>query len=173
MAQHPFKPGFRLKIAQHIGDTSHTHHKRNARSAQCQSQIFNALAQKFELPPRDIRLGPKTGLKHIKRQTLVITPADREDLILAALSWNLSETSTVNQIAGMVITGKDKPGKFVNRVMKNSHIPVIYTNNDSFMTASMVHDLKVKIKVTDSEKIRLSQELVDKHIDFDYIMENC
>ena len=112
-------------------------------------------------------------LKHIKRQTLVITPGDREDLILAALSWNLSETSVVNQISGLVVTGNVKPGKVVSRVMKKSKLPIIFTKNDTFTTASIVHDLKVKIKVTDSEKIKLSQTMFDEYVDFDYIRENC
>ncbi len=112
-------------------------------------------------------------LKHIKRQTLIITPGDREDLILAALSWNLSETSTVNQVSGIIVTGNVKPGKVVGRVLKKSKIPVILVKHNTFSTASIVHDLKVKIKVTDSEKIRLSQYLFDKHVDFDYILDNC
>ncbi len=114
-----------------------------------------------------------TFLRQIKRKTLVITPGDREDLILAALSWNLSETSSVNQITGLIITGKEKPGLVVNQVMKNSKIPIISTSNDTFITASMVHDLNVKIKITDNDKIELIQQMFNQYVDFDYILENC
>ncbi len=112
-------------------------------------------------------------LTRIKRQTIVITPGDREDLILAALCWNLSEASTTKQITGLILTGKEKPGPVVTKVMQSSEIPVISTRWDTFETASAVHNLKVKIKVTDTEKINLSQELFDQHIDFDYIVNNC
>jgi dethiobiotin synthase len=112
-------------------------------------------------------------LHHIKGRTLVITPGDREDLILASLSWNLSETSAKNQIAGVVVTGNVKPGRVVARVMRNSEVPVVFTEFDSFETASRVHDLQVKIQVTDSKKIALSQNLFDTYVDFDYIMANC
>ena len=112
-------------------------------------------------------------LKHIKEETLVITPGDREDLILAALSWHLAETSTVNRISGIVVTGNKVPGRVVSRIMRKSRIPVILTECDTFTTASMVHDLKVKIQVTDSEKIKLSQSLFDKYVDFDHIMSHC
>ncbi len=112
-------------------------------------------------------------LKDIKKQTLVITPGDREDIILAALSWNLSETSSVNLISGLVVTSNVKPGKVVTRVMKNSNVPIIFTRHTTFLTASLVHDLKVKIKVTDSEKIALSQQLFDQYVDCDYILEHC
>ena len=112
-------------------------------------------------------------LKHIKQDTLVITPVDREDLILAALSWQLAETSTVNQISGLVVTGNKMPGRVVSRIIRKSRIPVILTEFDTFTTASMVHDLKVKIQITDSEKIKLSKKLFDKYVDFNYIMDHC
>ena len=112
-------------------------------------------------------------LKFIKKETLVITPCDREDLILAALSWHLAATSTVNQISGLVLTGHKMPGRVVGRIIRKSRIPVISTEHDTFTTASMVHDLKVKIQITDSEKIKLSQRLFDKYVDFGYIMDHC
>ena len=112
-------------------------------------------------------------LRHIKKQTLVITPGNREDIILATLSWNLAETSQINQISGLVVTSNQKPGKFVSRIIRKSKIPVILTKLDTFTTASMVHDLKVKIQITDSEKIDLSKKLVDQYVDFDYLIKNC
>jgi BioD-like phosphotransacetylase family protein len=112
-------------------------------------------------------------LRDIKSQTLVITPGDREDLILAALSWNLSGTSRASQISGLVVTGNVRPGKFVKGFMKKSSFPIIFTKNDTFKTASIVHDLKAKIKVTDVDKIKLSQQLFEQYVDFDYIMEHC
>ena len=118
-------------------------------------------------------MSPSNFLKYIKKETLVITPGDREDLILAALSWHLAETSTVNQISGLVVTGHKLPGGVVSRIIRKSRIPVILTEYDTFTTASIVHDLKVKIQITDSEKIKLSQKLFDKYVDFDYIMTHC
>lgn len=112
-------------------------------------------------------------LRHIKQSTLVITPGDREDIILGALSWNLSESSQKNQISGLILTGNVRPAGFVNRVIRNSNVPVFQTRLDSFQTASRVHDMTVKIQVRDQSKIALSQHLFENHIDFDYIMENC
>ena len=112
-------------------------------------------------------------LKHIKSDTLAITAGDREDLILGALSWSLSGTSSVNQISGLIVTGNKMPGKVVSRIIRKSNLPVIFTSHDTFTTASMVHDLKVKIEATDEDKIKLSQILFDKHVDFDFILENC
>jgi BioD-like phosphotransacetylase family protein len=112
-------------------------------------------------------------LRHIRPQTLVITPGDREDIILGALSWNLSESSQKNQISGLILTGNQRPAGFVNRVIRKSNVPVIQTQLDSFQTASRVHDMTVKIQVSDQAKIALSQDLFDTYIDFDYIMEHC
>jgi BioD-like phosphotransacetylase family protein len=112
-------------------------------------------------------------LRHIRESTLVITPGDREDIILGALSWNLSESSQKNQISGLILTGNQRPAGFVNRVIRKSNVPVFQTRLDSFQTASRVHDMTVKIQVTDQSKIARSQYLFEQYADFDYIMENC
>jgi BioD-like phosphotransacetylase family protein len=112
-------------------------------------------------------------LRHIRQSTLVITPGDREDIILGALSWNLSESSQKNQISGLILTGNVRPAGFVNRVIRKSNVPVFQTRLDSFQTASRVHDMTVKIQVTDQSKIELSQDLFEHNVDFDYIIEHC
>lgn len=112
-------------------------------------------------------------LGHIRRKTLVITPGDREDVILAATSWNLAETSRRKQVSGLVITGKTNPTRFVTQVMRKSQIPVLTTELDTFQAASRVHDLLVKIQVTDDEKIRMSQRLCREHVDVAAILDKC
>ena len=112
-------------------------------------------------------------LSHIKRKTLVITPGDREDIILAALSWNLADANRQKRISCLVVTGDHKPGRFVTQVVRKSNVPVLMTKLDTFQTASQVHDLLVKIQVTDKAKIKLSQQLCRENVDIDELLQRC
>ncbi|PCJ61859.1 MAG: hypothetical protein COA79_06070 [Planctomycetota bacterium] len=110
----------------------------------------------------------------IKKDTLIITPGDREDIILAALSHGLTNIEEqINNVAGIVITGNICPTPEVLKIIQHSQIPIIICKYDTFNCASLVHDSKVKIQSNDKQKIELSRTLFDEYVDYDYIMENA
>jgi BioD-like phosphotransacetylase family protein len=49
--------------------------------------------------------------------------------------------------------------------------PVLLSERDSYEVASEVHDLTVKLKPGDTEKIRLVQELIAEHVKLDKILD--
>lgn len=112
-------------------------------------------------------------LSIVRENTLIITPGDREDIILAALSHSLSlQDNTKNNFVGIIITGSVSPSPEVLKIIKNTQIPIITSPLETFDCASQILDLKVKIQVDDSQKIELSQKLFDQYIDYDYIVAN-
>jgi BioD-like phosphotransacetylase family protein len=104
---------------------------------------------------------------HFKRGTLVITPGDREDIILAATA---AAVEPGRQLAGMILTEKIKPANGVLKVIEKAAFPILLSGEDSFEVASQVHNLSVKTRPADTEKISVIRDLIAAHVDVDKIL---
>jgi BioD-like phosphotransacetylase family protein len=103
---------------------------------------------------------------HFRRGTLIITPGDREDIILAAAAADESG----RQLAGMVLTDKIKPVNGVLKVVERASFPVMLVSEDSYEVASQVHNLSVKTRAADTEKISIIRDLIATHVDVNKIL---
>ena len=113
-------------------------------------------------------------LNVIEKNTLIITPGDRDDIILGAMSHiRTYQDKKRSNVAGMIITGGINPSSPVRKIIKNNNIPVISCKMDTFTCASLVHDLNVKIQPTDEAKINICCDLFDDYVDFEYIIDNA
>jgi BioD-like phosphotransacetylase family protein len=106
------------------------------------------------------------ALKFFKRGVLLITPGDREDILMAAAA---SETQ---KMAGIVLTGGIKPADGLLRALRTLKIPVLLAKDDSYIVASKVHDLTVKTHPGDLEKISLIRDLIAKNVNVKKIIES-
>ena len=111
---------------------------------------------------------PHHALHYFKKGSLVITPGDRDDLVLTAVS--LASTTSDN-IAGLVLTGGVHPRKSVLRVIQKTDIPVLLSKSDTYNVASKIHDMMVKIKPEETDKIKMVQQVYNKHFDIDKLLE--
>ncbi|NQU17865.1 MAG: AAA family ATPase [Candidatus Saganbacteria bacterium] len=121
----------------------------------------------------DIIIGampPHEALNYFCAGTLLITPGSREDLILAALSGYVAGEGKDYSIAGIVLSGKTIPHKTILKLVKKTDIPIIAVEEDTFTVASYIHDLIVKIRATDIEKIKATEKLVKEYVDIDRII---
>ncbi|MBC8003247.1 MAG: AAA family ATPase [Opitutaceae bacterium] len=114
-------------------------------------------------------MGAHNAMKFFKKGVLVITPGDREDIILAAAA-TLSDRPS-NNLAGMVLTGGFRPSDSVIKIIKAMPFPVMLAEQDSYEVASRVHDLTVKTRPDDKEKISLIQDIIAKNVDLDGILK--
>lgn len=108
------------------------------------------------------------ALGYICPGCLLITPGDRDDLILAALSTCVSDS---NNIAGLLLTGGVMPQKNTLAMISRTRIPVILIDDDSYSAASAVHSLKVKIQPADAAKTTLASRIVREYVDLDHILD--
>lgn len=108
---------------------------------------------------------PCNALKYIHDGSLLITPGDRDDLILTALHLAMSKGTNKLRISGLIITGGIKPHKAIADLIKKAMIPVLFGKGGTYAVASMVHELIVKIRATDTGKIETAEELVGKYVD--------
>jgi BioD-like phosphotransacetylase family protein len=51
-------------------------------------------------------------------------------------------------------------------------IPVLLTSEDSYRVASKVHDINVKTRPSDAEKISIIRDLIAKNVDLDKILKS-
>jgi len=100
--------------------------------------------------------------------TLLITSGDREDLILAALA---TAESAPQRFSGLMLTDGHVPAESVLRRIAASPVPVISVSDDAYSAAAEVHDLMVKIRPADQQKIDLASRLVGQHVNVDRIIE--
>jgi len=114
-------------------------------------------------------MGVHNALHLFKKGVLIITPGDREDIILAVAS-TLSDEGD-RGLAGMILTRNLKPSKESQKVLGKMPFPVLSAAEDSYDVASRVHDLTVKIRPDDTQKIALIRDLIAQHVDTNKILE--
>jgi BioD-like phosphotransacetylase family protein len=102
--------------------------------------------------------------------TLIITPGDREDLIMMVLNDD-SKTASRNQLAGMVLTDGILPHETVMELIRQRSIPVISTQSDVSSATTTIARMTVKTEVGDRDKIGLIQKLIQDHVQVDRIIE--
>lgn len=103
--------------------------------------------------------------------TLVITPGDREDVILAALSVTSLSELDGQSLAGLILSGDLTPSAPVLELLKNSDLPVIACPLDSYTVASSIYSMTVKTLPGDVEKIDKIQAMVETHFEVDRLLD--
>jgi BioD-like phosphotransacetylase family protein len=101
--------------------------------------------------------------------TLVITPGDREDLIMMIL--NEEKASPRSQLAGVVLTDGILPHESMLELIRQRSIPFITTRSDVSSATTTIARMTVKTEVGDRDKIGLIQGLIHEHVQIDRIIE--
>ena len=114
-------------------------------------------------------MGAKNAMKFFKRGVLLITPGDREDIVLAACTS--IDANSDNKMAGIVLTGGLRPSESVLKVIRTMPIPVLLAQPDSYQVALRVHDLNVKTTPADAQKISLIRDIIAKSVNVKKIIE--
>lgn len=110
-------------------------------------------------------------IDHFQRGTLIITPGDREDVILAAISTTSLHNPQGHDLAGIVLSGDIRPHTSIMELIKASDLPVIASPLDSYTVASRVNSMTIKTLPGDSEKITKIQTLIERHVDVERLLE--
>jgi BioD-like phosphotransacetylase family protein len=101
--------------------------------------------------------------------TLIITPGDREDLILMILHEEIPTSR--GHLAGVVLTDGILPHGRVMDLISERSIPFISTSADVSTAATTIARMTVKTEVGDRDKIGLIQGLIQDHVQVDRIVE--
>ena len=109
------------------------------------------------------------AINYFTPRVLVIIPGDREDIILAAAAKLYGPEK--DGLAGIVLTDDLRPPDSIMKLIKEMPFPVLLAADDSYQVASKVHDLNVKTRPGDVQKISLIRDLIATHVDISKILE--
>lgn len=103
-------------------------------------------------------------LKHLKEDSLVITPGDRADIILGVLQANLS--ANYPQVAGIVLTGGLVPEEPIQKLIEGlvPVVPIISVNEGTFEVVSKVANIRPVIYAENRVKIEATLAAFQSHI---------
>ena len=110
-------------------------------------------------------------LDHIEEGSLVITPGDRSDIILGALTADLSRQYP--HIVGLILTGRLRPAPQIQRILDGlgaATIPVFAVEADTFATAIAVNAVESAIGPQDRRKIEAALGLVELSVNHAELM---
>jgi BioD-like phosphotransacetylase family protein len=114
---------------------------------------------------------PHSALDYFKGEVLLITPGNRDDLILAAISCKVPGIQEEFNVKGIVLTGGIMPHPAIYRLVSQTQIPLISVKDDTFTAAQRITNMIVKIKPEAKEKINKVKEIIKQHVDIDEIVK--
>ena len=103
----------------------------------------------------------------LERGSLIITPGDREDILLGAIAAESIAGEKV--VSGIILTRNVLPHPKLMEMIAKTSIPVIICQDDSYAVASKVNQMTVKTQPSDTDKIPIIKNLISKNIDLDLI----
>lgn len=104
-------------------------------------------------------------LARVQKNTLIVTPGDRGDIIIGALQANISKN--YQKIAGLILTGGLVPEETILRLIEglSTVVPIITVKTGTFATVTRVANARPAIRPDNKERIALAISLFDKHVD--------
>lgn len=109
------------------------------------------------------------AMELMRPRTLLITPGDREDLLLASVAAN--RASGEPRVIGIVLTGGFRPSDAVLGELRAAGTFAYLVATDTYRTAQDVDEILVKTHPTDTEKVATIIDLVGRALDVDALLE--
>ncbi|MDD3311745.1 phosphate acetyltransferase [Pseudodesulfovibrio sp.] len=105
-------------------------------------------------------------LNYVAEGSLIITPGDRSDIILAALTSR--QSSAYGNIAGMVLTGGIQPTESLHRLIEGwtgVPVPILSVKDHTFRTTQILQALHGTIDPENTAKIASALALFESRVD--------
>ncbi|MCM4173322.1 phosphate acetyltransferase [Arenibacter sp. TNZ] len=110
-------------------------------------------------------------LTHLKKDSLVITPGDRADIILGALQANIS--TNYPNLSGIILTGGLLPEESIIKLIEglSDIIPIISVADGTFSVTNRIGTIKPRIYAENKEKITTSIQEFEKYVPINELAE--
>jgi phosphate acetyltransferase len=110
-------------------------------------------------------------LTRIERGSLIITPGDRADIIVACLA--VVSSTSVENISGILLTGGLKPQKAIWSLIRGfpRMVPILSVKENTFPTATRVNKIHATIAPGNHRKITQAIAVFEKNIDVEELGE--
>ncbi|MBC8768628.1 phosphate acetyltransferase [Arenibacter sp. BSSL-BM3] len=129
--------------------------------------FINNQAGKFSVGAMQLR----NYLTHLKKDSLVITPGDRADIILGALQANIS--TNYPNLSGIILTGGLLPEDSIIKLIEglSDIIPIISVADGTFSVTNRIGTIKPRIYAENKEKITTSIQEFEKYVPINELAE--
>lgn len=114
---------------------------------------------------------PNTAIDYFEGEVLLITPGNRDDLLLAALACTVQKAPTESCVRGIVLTGGISPHPTILRLLNQARIPTIAVEEDTFSTAKRITNMIVKLNPGARDKIAKVKEIIKEYVDIPTILD--
>ena len=131
-------------------------------------EIYNRRVTSYTLSART----PTNMIHHLKPGNLVITPGDRDDIILATCMAALNGVP----LAGLLLTSDIRPSEPVMGLCKkaiDSGLPVMLTQEDSYTTATMLDRRHNELPVDDTNRVERVMDTIAANLNTDWFKQQC
>ncbi|WP_269526712.1 phosphotransacetylase family protein [Coraliomargarita parva] len=112
-------------------------------------------------------MAAKGIVDYLQPGVLIITPGDREDIILSAIA--AEGIAGERLISGIILTRNVLPHPKLMDMIAQTNIPVVICSEESYNVASRINNMTVKTQPTDTDKIPIIKNLITDHIDLGVI----
>jgi len=114
---------------------------------------------------------PHDALDYFRGDTLLICPANREELVMTALCSSILDPDGSHDVAAIVFTSGIRPHEKMMDLIRSSRIPMMMVQEDSFSVATKINRMLFKIHAEESQKIEKIQSLIEDHVDVDRLCQ--
>lgn len=102
---------------------------------------------------------------------LVISPASREDIIIATLDNHdqMLKKQHIDFQSGMILTGRHPPSEEILSYIRRFDVPVLYAPLCSYDAMKIITSFTAKIRIEDTLKVEKAVKLVEENVNFDLL----
>lgn len=116
-------------------------------------------------------MAPQNAITYIRNSALVITPGDRIDNILVAISAHtVGKEANEDKVSAILLTGGFIPHFTIMDLLKRARVPVLSSEDHTADVARKVQSMTVKITDEDPDKIEDAIRLVRECVDFESLL---
>ena len=112
-------------------------------------------------------MAAKGLVEFLQPGVLIITPGDREDIILSAMAAEGIAGKSI--VSGIILTRDLLPHPKLMEMIEKTRIPVVICRQESYYVASKINNMTIKTQPYDTDKIPIIQNLITKNIDIESI----
>ncbi len=109
-------------------------------------------------------------LGELSQGVLIITPADRDDIVLGAISWDQAHAGDDANGIGVCLTSGIEPRAKLLRAASRTRTPIIAAEGSACEVGTAIRSLVAKIFPEEEKKIQAARELVANHVDVDALL---
>lgn len=131
------------------------------------SEILDRPTGKIEIGAMQL----KHFLEYLTEDAVIVTPVDREDILMGSLQANIS--TNYPRLAGIILTGNMELSKSVMKLIDglDKIIPIVSVKDPTFNIASQLATVRSHIYASNKEKIKISIDVFESHVNVEQLLE--